>query len=151
MAIRTMVQADIEAVSALCMAAFNGSVAPTVSAQGVETFRNTASTEAFLQRMQGDNLMLVFEDAATLKGILELKEGRHLAMLFIDPQHQRQGIGQALIAAMTTHARVAAITVRASLTSVPAYLRFGFQCTGDVGEVAGLSYQPMELQVVVKP
>ncbi|BCD85922.1 hypothetical protein PSm6_23290 [Pseudomonas solani] len=147
MVIRKMEPADIDAVSTLCMAAFNASVAPTLPAQGIETFAKVAAAEAFLQRLQGDNLMLVYEDAGSLRGILELKEGRHLAMLFIDPEHQRQGIGQALVTAMTAHARVDPITVRASLTSVGAYLRYGFQCSGEPGEFAGLTYQPMELQV----
>lgn len=151
MAIRKMVLADIDAVSALCMAAFDDTVAPTVSTQGSETFRKLASTEAFRQRLEGDNVLLVFEEGETLKGMIELKEGRHLTLLFVSPQHQRQGIGQALIAAMSAYARATDITVRASLTSVPAYLRYGFQCTGDADEAAGLSYQPMVLRVVAKP
>lgn len=36
------------------------------------------------------------------------------------------------------------MTVKASLSSVPAYQRYGFTLAGNVGEFAGLVYQPVE-------
>lgn len=35
----------------------------------------------------------------------------------------------------------------ASLSSVPAYKKYGFECAGDTGESAGLIYQPMRIEL----
>lgn len=144
MPIRKIERDDLEFVSAICLRAFSEAVAPGLSEQGVETFTNVAAADSFASRMHGDNLMLVFTDAAAIQGVIELKEGRHVAMLFIEPACQRRGIGRQLPSTALEYARSDVITVRASLSSVTAYERFGFICSGAVGEFAGLVYQPME-------
>ncbi|MDR7193541.1 GNAT family N-acetyltransferase [Luteimonas terrae] len=143
--IRPLALADIEAVSALCLDAFSQSIAPTLKAEGVATFAAIASAPAFAARMQDDNRMLVFETDATVVGMIELKQGRHIAMLFVSPHAQRAGIGHRLIEAALRHARTDPVTVSASLPSVPAYLRYGFERAGATAESAGLIYQPMTL------
>ncbi|XQF94532.1 GNAT family N-acetyltransferase (plasmid) [Pseudoalteromonas espejiana] len=44
--------------------------------------------------MKGDNLMLSIRNDKKIEGIIELKEGRHIAMLFISPDRQKKGIGK---------------------------------------------------------
>lgn len=141
--IREMHDRDVDAVSAICMAAFSQAVADTLSDEGVATFSNIAATNAFLDRMQGDNRLLVAENHGTIVGVIELKEGRHVAMFFVSPGCQQQGIGRMLLRAALEHARVDTVTVSASLSSVPAYKKYGFVCRGDSAESAGLIYQPM--------
>lgn len=97
--------------------------------------------------MKDDNVILVSEDQDNLNGIIELKEGRHVAMLFVDTQHQNKGVGKRLLSEALVYARVSVVTVSASLSSVPAYIRYGFECKGDVAESSGLIYQPMELEL----
>lgn len=144
MQIRNLTPDDLPHASALCLDAFTEAVAPSLSAQGVETFTRVAAPQAFAARMQGDNLMLACVTQGALAGLIELKEGRHVAMLFIAPGWQRQGIGTRLMNAALEHARVDVVTVKASLPSVPAYQHYGFTLAGEVGEFAGLVYQPME-------
>ena len=48
---------------------------------------------------------------------------------------------------MLPYSKTDVITVSASLTSITAYLNFGFECVGEVSESAGLTYQPMELKL----
>jgi len=145
--VRKMEETDLEAVSAICIASFTRSVADSLSEQGIATFTNIAASDAFLERMNGDNMMLVAERNGEVQGVIELKEGRHVAMLFICPDQQRKGIGKILLAAALKHARTETVTVRASLFSVPAYNKYGFKCSGDIGEFAGLVYQPMEIEL----
>lgn len=145
MEVRIIEDKDIEAVSAICMASFSKSVAGTLSEDGASTFSKIAASDAFLNRMREDNLILVAESDEVIKGVIELKEGRHVAMLFIEPEHQKKGIGRKLLSSALCHARESTVTVSASLTSVPAYRKFGFKCKGDIGESAGLVYQPMEI------
>ncbi len=136
---------DLAAISAICMAAFSEAVAPSLSAQGVATFTQVAAADAFAERLQGDNHILVAEQDGNIVGVIELKEGRHLAMLFVDPACQGQGIGHALVQAVLPQLRVPAMSVRASLNAVPTYQRYGFVIDGEVGEFNGLVYQPLSL------
>lgn len=144
MQIRQLTQDDLPSACALCLDAFNVAVAPSLSAQGVQTFTGLVSPQAFAERMTGDNLLLVCVVQGELAGLIELKEGRHVAMLFVAPTWQRRGIGKCLMDAALLQARVQVVTVKASLSSVPAYERYGFAVAGEVGEIAGLVYQPME-------
>ncbi len=144
MQIRKLTYDDLPHASALCLDAFMIAVAPSLSTQGVETFAKVAAAQAFADRMEGDNLMLVCVADGAITGLIELKEGRHVAMLFVAPGSQRRGIGMRLMGAALEQVRDEVVTVRASLSSVAAYESYGFALSGDVGEFAGLIYQPME-------
>ena len=144
MQIRKLTHDDLLRVSALCLDAFMVAVAPTLSAQGVETFVKVVAVQAFFDRMEGDNLMLVCVADGAITGLIELKEERHVAMLFVAPGWQRRGIGKRLMSAALEQARGEAVIVNASLSSVTAYESYGFTLAGGVGEFAGLVYQPME-------
>ncbi|MBA0282503.1 GNAT family N-acetyltransferase [Stenotrophomonas maltophilia] len=134
---------DLPAISVVCLAAFNAAVAPTLGADGIATFASVATADAFGVRLQGDNHILVAELGDHIVGVIELKAGRHLAMLFVDPACQGQGIGHALFEAVLPQVREPVLTVRASLNAVPTYLRYGFVLDGDVGKFNGLVYQQM--------
>ncbi|WP_303635764.1 GNAT family N-acetyltransferase [Stenotrophomonas tuberculopleuritidis] len=142
---------DVPAISAVCLAAFNEAVAPSLGAAGIATFGSVAAADAFAARLQGDNHILVAEQDASVVGVVELKEGRHLAMLFVDPACQGQGIGHALFRAILPQVREPVLTVRASLNAVPTYLRYGFVLDGEVGEFNGLVYQQMVLTAAAAP
>lgn len=147
MIVRKMEEKDLEAVSAICIDSFLQSVAGALSDEGITTFSNVAARDAFLDRMKGDNLMLVAENDENIEGVIELKEGRHVAMLFIRPERQKNGIGKMLLLSVLNYAKVEIVTVRASLSSVVAYEKYGFECSGEVDESAGLVYQPMKIKL----
>lgn len=137
---------DAGKMSQISMASFMAAVAPSLSQQGIESFQQIASEQGFYQRMQQDNLMWVAVHQDEVVGVIELKQGQHIATLFIDPNMQKQGIGRALINKAVTNARKELITVKASLISVLAYKRYGFELSGDIAEAGGLVYQPMQLK-----
>ncbi len=145
MSIRKIEPEDLARVRSICLDAFMKSVAPTLTDEGVETFKNIASVENFTKRLDADNEMLAYEEKGEVVGFMEFKEGRHIAMLFVSPNAQKKGVGGSLVSAVLPKARGDILTVSASLTSVSAYLNYGFTCTGDVGVSAGLEYQPMEM------
>jgi GNAT superfamily N-acetyltransferase len=145
--IRKLDRSDLTIVSSICMKAFMGSVAPSLSKVGVETFKDIASVVSFSNRMKKDNTILIYEENGEVEGVIELKEGRHVAMLFVSPSFQKRGIGRSLVSAIIPYARAEKLTVSASLNSISAYLRYGFICAGDPDEKAGLKYQPMELEL----
>ena len=150
MQIRELEKRDLVRVSALCMKAFMASVAPGLSNEGVETFKSIASVSSFSDRMKQDNKILVCEENGSVIGVIELKEGRHVAMLFVASDYQERGVGRALVSAIMPFTRAETITVSASLNSISAYLQYGFICVGDSDEKSGLKYQPMELKNIKK-
>ncbi|ETX11728.1 acetyltransferase [Marinomonas ushuaiensis DSM 15871] len=147
MIIRKLEEEDLEAVNAICMDSFLQSVAGSLSDEGITTFSNIAACDAFLGRMKGDNLILVAESDEKIEGVIELKEGRHIAMLFILPERQKNGIGRKLLLSALSYAKTETVTVSASLSSVTAYEKYGFERSGEVDESAGLVYQPMEIKL----
>lgn len=144
MAVRRLRATDLEQASAVCMASFLEAVAPSLSPLGIETFTGIVSMNGFADRMSDDNDMFVFESAGRVVGVAELMGGQHVATLFVAPGWQGQGVGRALMQALLECARGEVVTVRASLSSVAAYERYGFRVSGEVGEYLGLVYQPME-------
>lgn len=138
---------DMHSVRSVCINAFMESVAPTLQEEGIKTFQNIASLEGLQNRMEADNDMLVYENRGEVVGYIELKEGRHIAMLFVSPRFQKRGVGKSLISKILPYAKSDVITVSASLTSIAAYLEFGFECVGEASESAGLTYQPMEIKL----
>ena len=147
MSIRKINPTDLHSVSSVCIRAFMASVAPTLQEEGIKTFHSIASVNGLESRMDTDNEMFVYEENGEPIGFLELKEGRHIAMLFVSPSAQKKGVGKSLVSAMFPYAKNNVITVSASLTSVPAYLHYGFKCNGEASESAGLKYQPMKIEI----
>lgn len=146
MIIRPATVADCPAISAVCIAAFTASIAPSLGEEGIATFTAVARPEAFAARLAADNVVLVCEQDQRMVGVAELKQGRHVAMLFVAPSAQRGGIGAALMAQVLQHASADVVTVSASLPSVAAYQRYGFACSAEVSQSHGLVYQPMEMR-----
>ncbi|MBM6552033.1 GNAT family N-acetyltransferase [Marinomonas ostreistagni] len=145
MPIREMTTDDLTRVSQICYDAFNHSVANTVLAEGRDNFYHITAPDTLAKLIaESSNTALVYEQDQQLLGILLLKQGRHLSLLFVDPKVQGQGIGKALIHAMLPYCSDTSVTVRASLPSVKAYQHYGFVCTGVENIESGLTYQPME-------
>lgn len=135
---------DVGDVSRVVVAAFKHSVAEHLSGAGVSTFMEIASKEALLKRMPENNTMLVYESVKGILGYAEVREGRHIAMLFVHPAEQHAGVGRQLIAEALRLCTSELVTVKASLSSVGAYLKYGFVISGGEDVSHGLRFRPME-------
>ena len=147
MQVREIIEKDAESISMICRRSFETSVASSLPCEGVLTFTKIAKASAFLERMQQDNTILVAVDNHQIFGVIELKAGHHIAMFFVDPDFQNKGVGRALFSAILPHVCTDILTVSASLSSIDIYKKYGFEYAGEVGESAGLVYQPMELKL----
>jgi len=145
--IRKMKIDDAENVSKVTVSSFMQAVSGQLSEEGIATFLGISSSDSFLERINKDNLMFVSEDTDGINGVVELKEGRHIAMLFIKPDKQGGGIGRKLVEEALKYSRVKTVTVSASLVSVSAYIKYGFIIVGSEEEKNGLVYQPMEIEL----
>ncbi|KAF7771255.1 hypothetical protein PCIT_a4322 [Pseudoalteromonas citrea] len=147
MEVRKVQEKDLVQVNLICIRSFEASIAGSLGCEGITTFIEIAKSSAFLKRMQQDNTILVAEDKQRIVAVIELKAGHHIAMFFVDPDFQNKGVGRALFNAILPHVRTDILTVSASLSSIDIYKKYGFKYAGEVGESAGLVYQPMELKL----
>ena len=138
---------DAEEVSKIVVSSFLHSVADHLSDEGIVTFMDISSAESFRKRLNEDNLMFISESVDGINGIVELKEGRHVAMMFVSPEMQCMGIGRELIEEALKYSRTDSVTVSASLTSVIAYEKYGFEIAGPEEEKQGLRYRPMKIEL----
>jgi GNAT superfamily N-acetyltransferase len=147
--VRTLAAGEEAAVSELARRAF-----AATGAEGRERFADYALPEAILRRsLPGAGIphrVLVAERGGRLVGVLELRDHRHVAMLFVAPAAQRSGVGRTLLAAAVDLIRAArpdaaSLSVAAALGSVPAWERWGFRVMGPERAVEGLRSVPMEL------
>lgn len=144
---------EMPEVSTLAIRSFQQCVAPLYVALGITNFLAYASSEALQSRCCQDQFVLVAEnDEHELVGMAEVRANRHISMLFVDPDHQRQGVGRALLGKAIALVRsenpaLQALTVNASPNAVGAYRRFGFRATAAMQKTDGIIYRPMALNL----
>jgi aryl-alcohol dehydrogenase-like predicted oxidoreductase/GNAT superfamily N-acetyltransferase len=148
-------EAVVPQISRIALESFLGAVSPHYRAEGLAAFGRYASPEAITERMRAGHIFyLACREESTL-GIAEIRPPAHLAMLFVLPGHQRRGVGKALLRQVirdlqSTAGRVV-VTVASSPNAVGAYKRFGFVAEGEMQEVKGIRFQPMQLVVEQTP
>jgi GNAT superfamily N-acetyltransferase len=155
--VRRAVVADVAAIAALIEAAFAHAIAADFDPAGRVAFRMYAAERAIRERLRVGALGLVASIGEEIVGYAEVQgagrvlAGRdHLSLLFTDVAWQRQGVGRALLAAVTKRlGRLPApphnLTVHAAPAAVPAYLRLGFRPTGAETLRDGFRFVPMVL------
>ncbi len=141
---------DIPEISALVLRAFWLDMAPLLHPLGIATLQTFFSPEAMRQRLSQDHFILVAELEQRLVGMVDVRQGKHITSLFVDPPYQRQGIGRALLqAALNCMCQakpdLKEVTVNASPNAIQAYVNYGFQAVGDLQERSGVLFIPMHL------
>lgn len=75
---------------------FNEFVAPDFGEDGIEEFFNYSNPRALRKRSEGDHFVLVAEAEGAIAGMIEIREMRHVSMLFVDKAFHRRGIAKNL-------------------------------------------------------
>lgn len=137
---------------ALAVKVFNEFVAPDFGPEGIASFREWANPTAFAERLRGGNLALAAVRDDRIVGMIEWVVPDHVAMLFVDPATQGEGIGRrlfdvALRRIRTAHPDLESVSVHASCHGIPFYRRIGFRETGPETERNGIRYTPMLLTI----
>lgn len=120
---------------------------------GPEGIRNFAQfvTDEDLKKMflVGEYLMFVAEADGKLVGLISLRSGNHLSLLFVDENYHRRGIGTRLVQYlqeyMLKNTKHQKLTVFASPYGVPFYHKTGFVDIGKATRKDGIIYTPMEV------
>jgi GNAT superfamily N-acetyltransferase len=140
---RRMRADEVGRVAALVRRVHAAFVAPDESPEGRATFARYAAAEAMAARA-GDHQIWLAEAGDALVGVLEVRGGAHVALLFVDGARQRRGIGRGLLgAAFGAAAAWPALTVNSTPDAVGAYERLGFVATAPPQEQHGLRFVPM--------
>ncbi len=141
---------DLSFASALIEKAFDHSVAPTLSEEGVAAFKSGLTQESIKNRLNLGNLFIVCRNNNLIVGVGEIRDKNHLNLLFVEPSMQKSGIGRKIFNELLRSVKESEVTVNSSLNSIDAYKQFGFIENGQPSEVKGIKYQPMVYKIEAK-
>lgn len=119
------------------------------SEEGIKSF-NDFITDSTLYRMflVGSYQMFAAFDKKRLIGIITVRAGSHISLLFVDEEYQKRGVGRALMCHLCnyllTEEGIGRITVNSSPYAVGFYHKMGFRDLGPEREQDGILYTPME-------
>ncbi|MGE4292896.1 MAG: GNAT family N-acetyltransferase [Desulfovibrio sp.] len=150
--IRTLRHTEFPQAMQLVRDVFARHVAPAFSEEGVLEFGSFVTLESALQRLKQGHHFLAACMGETLAAVAEVRDSRHICLLFVLDEFQRKGIGRQLAnACVELCAReipgLERITVNASVNAVDAYRRFGFLPTDTEQCHNGIRFVPMALDI----
>ena len=108
--------------------------------------------EALTERLKSSSFVLTARSGANLIGIIEIRDYDHVALLFVRPLFQTQGVEKTLLRQAVdicskSHKDLEKITVNSSPNAVAAYEKMGFAATDAEREVNGIRFRPMKLRL----
>ena len=150
--LRTMNPGEEVEVSNLVARSFNEFVAPDFPEEGIEEFFNYANPRSLIKRSEGNHFVVVAETESVIAGMIEMREMRHVSMLFVDKAFHRRGIGKELLRValdkMNSDGRPPRkVTVHSSRFAVPFYQSLGFVRTEEEKIIHGVIHIPMALNL----
>lgn len=147
--IRNAYRDEWEDAMALAWRTFLRFEADVYSPEGVKNFENFI-TDSTLYRMfvVGSYQLFVALDKKRIVGMLTLRDGTHISLLFVDEKYHRRGIGRALLQYLSnyllTEVQASRVTVNSSPYGVEFYHRLGFRDLRPQEKKDGIIYTPME-------
>ena len=129
---------------------FNESVAPLYPPKGVTEFLRHATPEVIRRRSEHNCRIFVALADDELRGMVEVRDHKHISMFFVATDQQRRGVGrmllrQALEFCRTHNRELTELTVNSSPNAVSTYRRLGFFATGPETEKNGIRFTPMKM------
>lgn len=129
---RMMYYEELNGVSSMIMQIFDEHIAPLVSYKGRLSFGQYILAAAMEKRLNREHFVIVAVAEEQIVGMIEMREYKHIALLFVETAYQGQGIAKQLIAealaSCLQHNRtLEEITVNASINACAFYEKQGFQ------------------------
>lgn len=150
--IRTLRHNEFPQAMQLVRDVFALHVAPAFSEEGVQEFDSFVTLESALQRQEQGHHFLAASMGDTLAAVAEVRDSRHICLLFVLDEFRRKGIGRQLTnACVELCARknpgLERVTVNASINAVDAYRHFGFLPTEPEQCHNGIRFVPMAIDI----
>ncbi len=148
---RPMRIGEAPAVSELVLSLFSEFVGSDYSEEGILEFKKFVSPEALELRGSENHFVWVAEVGGILVGMIDIRDGNHVALLFVDKSYHRHGVAKDLLRAALKESRGTApdlerVTVNSSRYGVPAFEKLGFRQTGPERDVNGIAFIPMAMR-----
>ena len=149
--IRLMESGEEAQVCKLVERLFIKNEANEISQQSISLFLSYANPVRMAERVAQDFcFVLVAVQDDQLIGMIEVRNYNHIALLFVDDGHQRQGIASSLLEVAIKKCReknaaLRRITVNASPYGLPVYAHWGFHPIGEEVEMDGMLFTQMAL------
>ncbi len=136
----------LRAALRFCIRVFDSSAAPMFPSEGRHTFHAFVMSGVIEQAVhEGRAQMYVCYDGDAAAGVLCMRDGNHISLLFVDDSHRRMGIATQLLG-MALVGRQGEITVNAAPTGYEFYLSRGFEFTDTEELREGLIFTKMVLR-----
>ena len=132
---------------------FDEFVAPLYSQEGVSEFMKYLRADELTERLKAGNFVLLAKSGSDIIGVVEVRENSHIALLFVEGSHQKNGTGKGLLkmaieTCKTGNPDTRRITVNSSPNAVTTYQNMGFNATKQEQVVNGIRFIPMELSLI---
>lgn len=139
-----------DAVHELVARVFSAFVGPAYSEEGRREFLNYIQPGALLQRTGAGYVSFVALVRGELVGVIEIRDCRHVSLLFVEARFQRRGIARGLLRyalrrCMRATPDLQQISVNSSPNAAETYERLGFRPVASVQVRHGIKYVPMVL------
>lgn len=146
-------QSDIAEISLLIKNVYGNAIAPTYSNEGNEEFYKYIEIKAIDKRFSNEHWTLKAVDGDNIVGIIEIRKNEHLSMLFVDTNHQKQGIGQqlltnAIVRISQLNPKQKTLSVHSTPNAVIAYQKLGFKSKKAEQIVNGIRFVTMEKSLI---
>jgi GNAT superfamily N-acetyltransferase len=141
---------DAEAISGLIMSLARFFLADPDHPERAAAFFPTISPAGIAEKLASDRHRYhVAEVDGALAGIVGMRDGRHLAHLFVAEPFRGRGIATLLWETVRREARAQGnpgeFTLNSTRYAAPLYERFGFRATSAVRVADGIAFIPMQL------
>ncbi len=121
---------------------------------GIRTFEHFISQENMEKMMDAGELVFfgAYEEN-TLIGMIAMRSGFHISLLFVEPEHQRKGVAKRLVRravadCLEANEELKHITVNSSPKGRQAYEAMGFYPLTPEQKKDGMRYTPMRIDLV---
>ena len=151
MLIRMLTMSQLPEALVLANYLFDKEMAPFVPSECTASFHAFASEAVIRDMMQKGTLHVwgAFDDQERIAGVASMNDPCHVSMLCVREDVRRQGISRQLLNAMASYGAMPgdrhALTVNALKPTVGYLEHVGFRATGQVLNLMGVEYLPMQL------
>ena len=122
---------------------------------GVRTFEHFIRRESMEEGMDsGEMVFFGAYEVSRLIGVIAMRDGFHVSLLFVEPAYQRRGVATRLVRRAASFCieqkpGLRHITVNASPKGVPAYRAMGFYPLTEEQKKEGMRFTPMRIDLGV--
>jgi GNAT superfamily N-acetyltransferase len=144
--------ADAPACFDLVKRVFDACVAPDYSEEGVASYYDFITPQYVQNWRQSNRICFVAKDGTKIVGIIDVRDGYHITIFFVDVECQKKGIGRGLLDKAVAACRRCSpvpkvIEVHSSPFAVDIYLKMGFVKKDVEREINGIRFTTMELEI----